>query len=179
MKNFSKPELKAIGIILGILAVVSFFNFRISLRRARDAQRMSDIGQIADNLNVYKERVGSFPVSQNGKLLACLGSDTTIDLKTGAYVNLLACNWDSESLIGKLPIDPNSDAGWAYLYISDGWTYQIYANLEGKDEPDYKQVIIKRNLNCGTKICNAGKAYSRTPLDKSIEEYENELKAKQ
>ena len=179
MKNFTKQEIVGISVILGLIFIASFFNFRVSLRRARDAQRVSDLGQIVDYLSVYHEENGVSPLSLNGKPLACKGKDTFVDAKTGGYVNLLACDWGSDSLLGKLPIDPESSQGVSYLYLSDGSIYQIYAFLESKDEAEYKPAIINRNLNCGNRICNAGRAYGKTPLDKSIEEYENEIRAKQ
>ena len=48
--------------------------------------------------------------------------------------------------------------------------------LEGKgNEIGFDEAIIGRNLPCGEEICNFGRAFSVTPLDKSIQEYENEL----
>ena len=178
MKKFTRQEITGISIILGIIFIASFFNFRISLRRARDAQRVSDLGQMVDLLAVYQKTAGSFPKVLNGEIQACKGPDTYWDTKTGSYVNLLACAWGSDSLLGKLPIDPQSSQGDEYLYLSDGSTYQLYASLEGKDEAEYKAEVISRHLSCGNRICNAGKAYGQTPLDKSIEEYENEIRAK-
>jgi hypothetical protein len=178
MQKFSRPELLAIVIVLALISIASFFNFRISLRRARDAQRMSDIGQIVTYLDNFHSNTGSFPASVDGKMVACLGPGTTIDPKTGMYINLAPCTWGGNSLLGKLPIDPSSNQGAAYLYLSDGRTYQLFASLEGKDEDEYKSTVLARDLSCGNRICNAGKAFSQTPLDKSIEEYENEIRGK-
>lgn len=78
-----------------------------------------------------------------------------------------------------LPKDPSTPAGYSYLYITDGKFFQLYASLEGqKDESQYNAVIASLNLKCGNYICNFGKASGNTPLDKTIEEYENELNAK-
>lgn len=77
------------------------------------------------------------------------------------------------------PKDPGTVNGYAYLYISDGKYYQLYASLEGgSDESQYNPKIAKLNLKCGNYICNFGVASGNTPLDKSIQEYENELNVK-
>lgn len=181
MQKFSKPELISIIVILSLISIASFFNFRVSLRRARDAQRMSDMGSMVTNLDIYKNSIGSgiFPKSDGGKLVACIGPNTTKDPQSGDYLNLVACEWGTKSLLGDLPIDPQSGQGITYVYFSDGYLYQFYASLEGTDEAEYKTGILKRKLACGKRICNAGKSYNQTPLDKSIEVYENELRQEQ
>jgi type II secretory pathway pseudopilin PulG len=178
MQKFSKPELISIIIILGLISIASFFNFRVSLRRARDAQRASDMGSMETYLDNYKNTIGSgiYPKSEGGRPIACVGPGTTRDPKTGDYLNLAPCEWGKNSLLGQLPIDPQSSIGISYEYFSDGYAYQFYASLEGTDEAEFKSVILTRNLFCGSRVCNAGKANGQTPLDKSIEEYENEMR---
>ncbi len=75
------------------------------------------------------------------------------------------------------PKDPGTGNGYSYLYISNGKHYQIFASLEGgTDEDQYNPIVVARNLKCGDKICNFGRASGNTPLDITIEEYENKLK---
>jgi len=77
------------------------------------------------------------------------------------------------------PKDPGTPNGYSYLYLTDGKHFQLYASLEGKtDESQYNPVIAKLSLKCGNYICSYGKSDSTTPLDKSLEVYENELDAK-
>jgi len=56
------------------------------------------------------------------------------------------------------------------------------AIVSGVNDPVFPmkrlQKIVKRNISCGVKVCNYGRSYSTTPLDKSLEEYENEIRAK-
>jgi hypothetical protein len=73
-----------------------------------------------------------------------------------------------------LPEDPNYKSGATYLYLSDGNRYQIYAAMEGADEPEVDSKIIARNLMCGNKICNIGRSYN-VPSNISIEEYDKLL----
>lgn len=185
MKFFSKKELVAIIIILTVIAAASLSNFRISLRRARDTQRKNDIGTLTDALVRYGGDFGSFPISRDGKIVACKGPETKID-KKGRITNLVPCEWGKDSLadisdpsypayISTLPADPQNEMGLRYMYFSNGRRFQLYASLEGADEAEYDGKILARKISCGSRICNFGLAYANTPLDKSIEEYENEL----
>ena len=197
MKPFTKQELKAVGIILLAIVLASAYNFRISIRRARDAQRRSDIGAIAGALNRYQQDFGSFPLaSSDGEIRACAGegfnagevkkmleTEKALDF----YELLAACEWGKDALADVLdpgyppylkviPGDPRRGQGISYLYLSNGNRYQLYAYLEGgKSEVEFREGIVVRKIACGSKICNFGRAYSKTPLEKSIEEYENEL----
>jgi len=75
-----------------------------------------------------------------------------------------------------LPRDPQTQKGLAYVYISNGNRFQILAYLEeGSDSDIYDAKLAARAIACGTMTCNVGKAYANTPLDISIEEYEQLL----
>jgi hypothetical protein len=78
-----------------------------------------------------------------------------------------------------LPNDPQEDRGLTYFYVSNGKRYQVFASLERTDQDEYDPKVLARNINCGVRTCNFGRSYSETPLDISIEEYENEMDAKQ
>lgn len=187
MKFFSKQEIIGVGIILVVLSVISFFNFRISLARARDAQRKNDLGLLTDVLSAFSSDFGYFPLSsEDGKILACKGPNTTYDKVKKVWLNLIACEWGVDTIrdlsdtakepyIKNLPLDPKSKDGYSYLYLSNGRRFQLYAALERKDQDEYDLKIVQRNLKCGNQICSFGKSYGSTPLDKSIQEYENEL----
>lgn len=198
MKFFTKKELVAVGIILFVLSIVSYRNFQIALRRARDSQRRSDLGSLNDALSKYYEDFSFVPLSSSkGNIKACKGSNydqLMQELKqeksfdTKLYLEgLTDCVWGKDSLsdlqdstypdyLKLIPEDPLQSEGYSYLYIADGKFYQIYAYLEGgSDEEGYDGKIVSRNLRCGTHICNFGKAYGETPLDKSLQQYENEL----
>jgi type II secretory pathway pseudopilin PulG len=189
MKFFTKKEILGIIFILLAIGLACFSNFKVSLRRARDAQRKNDIGAIADALNRYQVDFGFFPLSSSdGKILACEPVTTEGKGKNKVYI-FSACEWGKDGIrdltdynvlpyLKILPTDPQKDKGLIYFYISNGKRYQIFASLEGSDEDEYSRAIIKRNISCGTRLCNFGCAYGKTPLDKSIEEYENELYAK-
>lgn len=198
MKAFTKSEKVGIGIILFFIIIASLTNFRLSLRRARDSERRVDLGSINNALHEYQRDFGFFPyASADGKIKACRGENypqLVADARNqeqfdyDLYLNgLMPCEWGKDSLrdladqtypayLKTLSSDPVSDRGISYYYLSNGNRFQLYAHLEGGvDEIGFDEAILTRNLKCGGQICNFGRSFAQTPLDKSIEEYENEL----
>lgn len=197
MKFFSKQELIAIIIILGLVSLVSFRNFQISLRRGRDAQRKTDITGLAKALDFYHQDFGFYPPStKDGRIVACGDETATVNLEMLEEQDLSLedkllevfepCDWAEDAIrdvsdpnyppyYAKLPADPIRKTGHEYRYISNTNRFQLYATLEGDDEAEYDEEIIDRGIMCGTAVCNYGRASGQTPLEISIEEYENEL----
>ena len=182
---FTKKEIIGLLSIVVVLSVSMLFNFSISERKARDSQRKQDVRDIANAIESYKNDFGSYPASDNGKIVAC---DTGKKDSLG-FAILRACNWGEDSLadandpkrakyMERIPVDPKNSQGISYNYVTDGRFFQLYASLEGHDEAEYDTKIVARNLICGNKVCNFGLGSSHTPLDKSIEEYENEIDVK-
>jgi type II secretory pathway pseudopilin PulG len=201
MKPFSRNEIISVSLILLIISGVTFFNLQISLRRARDVQRRADISTIHEALLAYQSDFGFFPpATADGKILACKADnfdeivaklkDVEEDRFNILRQGLRGCNWGEDAFrdvtddsyppyLEKLPADPKTGEGLTYLYLSDMKLFQLYAHLEGgSSEEGYRQGIVERGLSCGTAICNFGKAYGDTPLEMSIEMYENKLNLK-
>lgn len=183
---------------MAVIFTLSFFNFRVALRRARDAQRRADLGAISNALHAHYEDFGFFPpATDQGKILACKGENfeeiskqlaKQDEFDMGKYISALKpCEWGEDSLsdvgddqhpayIKVIHRDPRDELGLSYMYFSNTKRFQIYAYLEGEvDEEGYSETIVARNLLCGTEICSFGKTFGKTPLEKSIQEYENEL----
>jgi type II secretory pathway pseudopilin PulG len=198
MKFFTKNEAIGVGVILSVIVVISFFNFRVSLRRARDAQRRADLGAISNALHEYKEDYGFVPpATDEGKILACKGNnfdEVMNEMKELEkfdrnifFSGLRACEWGQDGLLDLTKVntpsyikiisrDPHHDQGTRYLYLSNLNRFQIYAYLEGEESEDgYSKMIVERVLKCGDKICNFGKSLNITPVEISIEEYELQL----
>ncbi|MBI4157416.1 hypothetical protein HY502_01035, partial [Candidatus Woesebacteria bacterium] len=179
MKFFTKEEIKKVGLILGVLLAVSFFNFRGSLTKARNAQRNSDLTYIREKLEEYQSEVGHFPAAgRDGTILACKSEITVVNLEFKRLENPAPCRWGEDSLVNffsdtpktiveRLPVDPQNDDGVRYIYKSSLSRFQIYASLEGKGEAEYNEKVAALKIKCGTRICNFGKAFSDTPLDKT------------
>lgn len=187
MKFFDKKELKMIGSILLVISIISFFNFRVSIRRARDNQRKNDLGTLQSSLERYHNYTGTYPLnSPDGRILSCMGDDTFYNEKTKTWENIRPCDWGKDNLydftdqdnpifMEPIPIDPKNMEGISFTYLSNGTRFQLLAYLESSDEAEFDLAIQKRNINCGNMICSYGRATGNTPLDKSIDEYENEL----
>jgi type II secretory pathway pseudopilin PulG len=195
MKFFTKKESLITMLILALIALVSIPNFKVALRRERDANRKADIGNILKGLSTYYKDFGFYPPSSpDGRIIACkkegINELTKLtvkekDLETKLKDLFAPCDWGKDSLrdvfdktypayIGTLPADPDTNKGVRYMYFSDTQHIQLYASLEGSDEAEYSEAIVGRNLSCGTQICNFGRASGTVPLDKSIEEYNQE-----
>lgn len=181
--GFTGAEKLVVVLILFSLISLSYFNLQTSFRKSRDAQRKSDIRSIYDGLMAYENDFGAFPASFQGKIVACKGE---LNEETNLY-ELVPCEWywdglrdvnddNYPSYLENIPSDPFHGKGARYLYISNGKHFQVYAALESDSEDEYEPAIVARQLNCGNQICNFGRSDGKTPLDKSLEEYENELR---
>lgn len=180
MKWFTKPELISLFVIFLILVGVSWPNFSLSLRRARDQIRRDDIGNIQGAIDAYYSDYGIYPSSTiDGKMVVCQASGPE-GLRPGGD-NLIPCKWGQDKWINLtpgvnkeymrvLPGDPDYDKGVSYVYFSDGSRYQLFGAMEGVDEPSYDIKLAERNINCGSRICNIGRA-NNVPLYITIEEY--------
>lgn len=196
MRFFNKSELIAVIVILGLVITATTFNLKASIIRARDAQRRADLKSVANALESYFDSFGFFPPSSDGgKIVACKGEnfdsvtkelEERSEFNLGKYLEGLAqCDWGTDSLtdlsegktyLQKLPQDPRAGQGYSFLYLSNTKRFQLYAHLEGGgNEEGYSQDIVERGLNCGVRKCNFGLSYGSTPLDMSIEEYEEEI----
>lgn len=168
MKPFTKSEIISLIIIFAVLIGVSWPNFSLSLRRARDQVRRDDIGAIQGAIDDYYLDYGIFPASTpDGKMMVCpgqkvcvWGKDPWISLTPGV----------NKTYMSTLPGDPNLNKGTTYLYFSDGSRYQLFASQEGSDEPEYDTKLAARGVKCGNKICNTGRA-NNVPLYITVEEY--------
>lgn len=166
MKKFTKNELISILWIFLFLLVISVPNFNLSIKRARDSQRRDALGKITDFLKDFHDRNSGYPLAtDDGRIIGC--NEQTID----EIVTYSPCEWDKD-----FPPDPQKEKGITFRYSSNGSLYQILGYLEVTDAgSEYQKVIANRKIMCGSKICNTGRASFRTPLDISVEEYQNKL----
>jgi hypothetical protein len=200
-KFFSKSEFFGILIILSAIVALSVYNFNLSLRRARDIQRRDDLTALAGALEAFYDDFGMYPPADaDGKIVACLPAGTTSEEvkkiignrpeenRKKIFPYLTGCVWGETSLadvsdasltpyLSVIPRDSQQDAGARYLYFSTGRHFQLLGAYEGKNMPEYSPAIIARNIGCGVRTCNFGKASRGTPLDKSLEEFETQLKS--
>jgi type II secretory pathway pseudopilin PulG len=176
MKFFSKSETFSLIVIFLSLIVISWPNFRLSLRRARDQTRRDDMGYLQSAIDTYYVDHGFFPRSTpDGKFAVCKGIDgkeTTCEWGQKWVSSTLG---DDKVYVDKvymngLPQDPGFKSGTSFVFFSDPGRYQIMGALEGEDEAEYDAKLVAQGIKCGNKICNFGRAYN-VPLYMTIEEY--------
>ncbi len=171
--NFTKNELKALGVIFLSLFVFMYISYGNSLQKSRDVQRKNDVRDVANSLEAFHKKYNFYPSSQDGKVVGC----NPVVSSDGKQIQLSVCAWGEKTdALENLRVDPLSKYGREYYYLSSGTRFQIYASLENQKEAEFNQKINVRNLKCGNKICNFGLSSGDTPLDMTIEDYEYKLK---
>jgi type II secretory pathway pseudopilin PulG len=185
--GFKRDELFVVSGIIIVLLVAIVLNLQVSFRKSRDAQRKGDIRNIYNALHSFQNDFSFFPLSdEQGRIMACLDDPSNPQFDELGNVIYEACDYGVDAIrdvfdtsyqpyMANIPEDPLADKGFKYFYISNGKRFQLYASLEGENEAEYDKNIRNRNLSCGVEFCNFGHASGATPLDKSIEAYENEL----
>jgi len=145
-KAFTLVELLVAMSILAILSTVGLASFRSSQLKSRDAQRKSDLKQIANALEIFNNDYGRYPSSDNGKIKAC------------SYPSGV-CTWGESEMsdvktiyLRKVPADPS---GYNYYYRTreNNKAFQIYAYLENTQDKNLITLPIT-SYPCGEKTCN-------------------------
>lgn len=147
-KGFTLVELLVVMAIIGILAALVVGNFRTTQLKARDAQRKSDLKQLAASLELYFNDYGRYPASA-GTLIA--GCPTTTQT---------ACSWgsgtftDGQTTYMKTMVrDPSGSWDYVYQASSDGQKFRIFTRLENEQDPD---IVSDLSVLCGSLSCNFG-----------------------
>ena len=110
-KGFTLIELLVVIAIIGILSSVVLASLNSARRKARDARRVSDMGQLQLALEMYYNDNTAYPLT----------ADTLSPLVTDGFLPIL-------------PVDPSNSSD--YPYSSDGTTYCVGTTLEGSNIPD-------------------------------------------
>lgn len=143
LKGFTLVELLVVMAILSVLVSLIAGGFRSSQARGRDAQRKSDLKQIANSLELYYSDYNKYP-------------DT---IPWGAEFT------DGRTIYFKVvPRDPTTPAS-DYLYrvpdMPTNQEFQLYAYLENTEDKDIDTDVVGLGLNCG-KPCNFGISSTNT-----------------
>ena len=158
-RGFTLVELLVVMSILGVLVALIAGGFRTAQMRGRDAQRKSDLKEIANALELFYSDYGKYPPESSGYILACPYNPS---IGTGT-----SCGWgagemtDSKTIYFKmLPSDPNSKQIYKYKIVigSDNQKYQLFAHLENSEDQDCLGgdcATPPVSITCGgTTICN-------------------------
>lgn len=166
IRKFTKDEIRSVVAIFVFLIIICVPNFSLSIKRSRDTQRQDALGNITDFLKDFRDQNSYYPLaSEDGRIVAC---NPQTEGESTVY---FPCEWGKD-----FAADPQADKGITFKYFSNGTYYQILGYLEVTDGgSEYQKDIYDRQIKCGSKICNTGRASFRTPLDVSIDEYQNKL----
>lgn len=166
-KGFTLVELMIVMAILSSLVGLVAGGFRSAQIRGRDAQRKSDLKQIANALELLFTDYSQYPDDSSGAVVACpfdaTGTTSTV------------CPWGTGTLtdgktvyLKNLPKDPSSGLSYFYRVVpgSNNLKFQIFTHLENKEDG----ACIGDNCTtppgitylCGSSICNFAATSSNT-----------------
>lgn len=126
VRGFTLIELLVVISIIGILIGLSIFGLEGARVSARDAVRKADLEQIRSGLAMYKADCDSYPLSTSTDGNNAFNLSTSTELTGDGKTD----NCPSNNIyISSIPQDPLSSTQ-SYVYVSDGTTYEICAELE-------------------------------------------------
>lgn len=157
-KGFTLVELLVVMGILGILVTLIAGGFRSAQFRGRDAQRKSDLREIANALEAFYSDYGTFPSDTGSVVNACSYNPAT---STGT-----PCSWGTGELTdGKtiyfkaIPKDPTNSQDYFYRIVpgSNNQKFQLFAALENTQDQDCLGgdcEVSPVSYSCGSATCN-------------------------
>lgn len=146
-RGFTLIELLVVISIIGILTTLVAANLNSARSRARDAQRKSDLRNIATSLRLYFNDWSVYPASDaSGNINGC---------GTGVGTPTTTCTWGSPWTNGTIATymptlakDPVTGQSYYYNRVSDD-TYTLSACLENKSDSSGKTNDVA-GFSCST-----------------------------
>lgn len=165
-KGFTLVELMIVMAILSSLVGLVAGGFRSAQIRGRDAQRKSDLKQIANALELFTSDYNKYPDDTGGVIVACPYNSGGISIP---------CAWGSGSFndvktvyLKTVPKDPSSGLSYLYRIVpgSNNLKFQIFTHLENKEDGacigDNCTAPPGITYMCGGSICNFAVTSSNT-----------------
>ena len=162
-KGFTLIELIVVMAIFAILVALGVSSFKSSQMKGRDSRRKAELKNVVAAMELFYNDKGMYPNDNGaGKISGCYPDDLTL------------CDWGSEFkdrnntlYMTILPTDPLTSS--TYYYDVQGGTnstFQLYARLENKKDPDVPisgtTAQAYSGVSCGSKLCNYGIASTNT-----------------
>jgi prepilin-type N-terminal cleavage/methylation domain-containing protein len=186
-KGFTLIELLVVIAIIGILSSVVLASLSTARQKSRDAKRISDLGQVQLALELYFDRIQSYPSTTpsicGAGAAACVGTANGATGKDAAIIGLAATN---QAFLPKAPVPAGGGgASIAYYYIGidsaaaectaatqSCTSYMLGATLERTDNTvltsDADQALagslfFGASQDCGVAVATAEKCYDIKP----------------
>lgn len=124
-RGFTLIEILIVTAMISALSAISINTYVGSQKRARDAQRRSDLKQYQVGLEAYAVKNGSYPLSSGGTPLSTSSGCSSV----ATSLKLSSC-----------PVDPKyGTPTYVYWYVSDSASsrYAIWARLEAYTSTTY------------------------------------------
>ena len=134
--GFTLVELLVVMSILGVLVTLIAGGFRSSQARGRDAERKSDLKNIANAMELFYSDYGMYPSASAGAIVACPyisgGTSSSCAWGVGSFT-------DNRTVYFKtMPKDGSTGANYYYRIVDPptNQKFQIFAYLENTKDPD-------------------------------------------
>lgn len=122
--GFTLIELLIVIAIIGILSTIATVTLGSSQRRARDAQRKSDLKQVQNALEAYFNNSASYPTATAGGGIT--GATGGTNGWGGSWTNYMRV----------VPRDPIGSPQYCYAQTGGGTGYDLFARLENTNDTD-------------------------------------------
>lgn len=136
-------ELLVVIAIIAILTGIILTSLTGSKAKGRDAQRVSDIGQIQLALELYFDRCHQYPLSNSGHIdstiLTQVNANCPSGITLGSYI----------SVINKPPVGANTDQS------TNGYNYLTNANASPAVNPPTDYVLYAQLENTSSASANS------------------------
>ena len=141
-KSFTLIELLVVIAIIGSLSALLLPNFMGARERARDSQRKSDLKQIQNALEMYRQdqTPAAYPTDTSTRF----GSSATCNTAFGT----------SPVYINKIPCGPIGPTPYYYYVDNNTLTYELCTCLENKADPEPTPASM-----CNGTTCASGRKY--------------------
>lgn len=161
-KGFTLIELLIVMTIISALVGIVGMGFRSSQLRGRDAQKKSDLKQLASALELLFSDYGKYPDDDGAGYIKACPYDVTGGTSGSCEWGLKEMGDGKTTYIKLMPRDPGKDLKYYYRIVpsSNNQKYQLFAYLENTQDQDCLEGTCQNSpvsYNCGIggqKSCN-------------------------
>ena len=159
MAGFTMIELMVAAAIIGILASVVLASLNEARKKARDAQRMSDLQQVQLALRQYKDVHGSYPFYPEGTKISVLQEDNYPgDPAKGGELKAFFPDFIVD------PLDTSSVAETDPQILDPQSNIYLYNSHIKCDDGKYHAVIVARSMELDSNVKRASECHNTDPL---------------